>query len=333
MPSGENGDVPARTPVPPPVTLGDVLVIACPGQGSQTPGMLTPWLEHPGVGDLVGQLSEATSLDLRAHGTTSDDETIKDTAIAQPLLVAAGLTCAHAIFGDGSEADRLGGANLVAGHSVGEITAAALTGVLSAQDAMTFVALRGRGMAQAAAITPTGMSAVLGGDRDEVLTAIEAAGLTPANVNAAGQIVAAGTLEQLAVLGQPPPTRSRVIPLKVAGAFHTEHMAAAVAALTTAAASLTPHDPTIPLLTNQDGRVVANGREFVNLLVEQVSNPVRWDLCMEQMADLGVTGFLELLPAGTLGGLAKRALKGVEIVTVKSPDDIDAARSLAERHS
>ncbi len=295
--------------------------------------MLAPWLELPGLRDLVSQLGEAASTDLVAHGTTSDEDTIKDTAVAQPLLVAAGLVSLQATFGDTAGGPLLGGASLLAGHSVGEITAAAAAGVVSAPEAMSFVALRGRGMAQASAVTPTGMSAVLGGDRDTVLAAITEAGLTPANVNGAGQIVAAGTLEQLAAFGDNAPARTRVIPLKVAGAFHTEHMAPAVDALAQAAATLTPANATLPLVSNKDGEVITDGSEVLARLVSQVSNPVRWDLCMERMLDLGITGFIEVLPGGTLGGLAKRAMKGIDIVTISSPEDIDAARALAESHA
>lgn len=314
--------------------MGTVLVIACPGQGSQTPGMLAPWLELPGASELLGELAESAGTDLLAHGTTSSEETIKDTAIAQPLLVAAGLLSLQAIFGSQDPtAGPLGGASQLAGHSVGEITAAAAAGVLSATDAMSFVALRGRGMARAASLTPTGMSAVLGGERDAVIEAIEDAGLTPANVNGAGQIVAAGTMDALAAFAQAPPARTRVIPLKVAGAFHTDHMAGAVPGLQGAADHLTVHDPTVPLLSNRDGQAIEAGAAVVQRLVTQVISPVRWDLCMEAMAAAGATGFLEILPGGTLAGLAKRALKGVEIVAVKGPDDIMAARELAQRHA
>lgn len=295
--------------------------------------MLAPWLELPGLRDLVSQLGEAAATDLVAHGTTSDEDTIKDTAVAQPLLVAAGLVSLQATFGDTTGGPLLGGASLLAGHSVGEITAAAAAGVLSAPEAMSFVALRGRGMAQASAVTPTGMSAVLGGDRDTVLAAITEAGLTPANVNGAGQIVAAGTLEQLAAFRDNAPARTRVIPLKVAGAFHTEHMAPAVDALAHAATTLTPANAALPLVSNKDGEVITDGSEVLARLVNQVSNPVRWDLCMERMLDLGITGFIEVLPGGTLGGLAKRAMKGIDIVTISSPEDIDAARALAESHA
>lgn len=310
-----------------------MLAIVCPGQGSQTPGFLAPWLELPGLPELAGALSDAAATDLVTHGTTSDEETIKDTAIAQPLLVGAGILSLVALFGQGDDTGRLGGAKVVSGHSVGEITAAAAAGVLSYRDAMTFVALRGRGMAEAAAVTPTGMSAVLGGDPAEVLASIEAAGLTPANNNGAGQIVAAGTLEQLAAFAEQPPAKARVIPLKVAGAFHTTHMAPAVDQLRAAADHLNPQRANVLVASNADGAVLDDGREILDRLVNQVSNPVRWDLCMERFADLGVTGLIEVAPAGTLVGLAKRGLKGVQTLALKTPDDLDAARTMIEEHT
>lgn len=303
-----------------------MIVIACPGQGSQTPGFLAPWLELTGAREHLTALSDAAAVDLVAHGTTSDEDTIKDTALAQPLLVGAGLLALRALGGPG----RVGA---LAGHSVGEVTAAAGAGVLAEEDAMRLVALRGRAMAAASAATPTGMSAVLGGDPDEVLAAIEGHGLTPANVNGAGQVVAAGELGALAALAQEPPAKARVVPLKVAGAFHTAFMQPAVAALAAAAADLSPADATVPLVSNRDGEVVTGGREVLDRIVAQVSTPVRWDLCMERFAALGVTAVLELPPAGTLVGLAKRALKGVELLAVKTPDDLDAARTLIEEHS
>lgn len=310
-----------------------MLAIVCPGQGSQTPGFLSPWLELPGLRDLAGVLSEAAALDLVAHGTTSDEDTIKDTAVAQPLLVGAGILTLSALVGRGDDVGRLGGAQVVSGHSVGEYTAAAAAGVLSFEDAMTLVALRGRAMAEASAVRPTGMSAVLGGDPAEVLTAIQAAGLTAANANGAGQVVAAGTLEELAAFAQAPPARARVIPLKVAGAFHTVHMEPALGLLRAGADSLTPHDANVLVVSNKDGTVLTNGPEILDRLVSQVSNPVRWDLCMERFADLGVSALIELAPAGTLVGLAKRALKGVQTLALKTPDDLDAARTLIEEHA
>jgi [acyl-carrier-protein] S-malonyltransferase len=314
-----------------------VLAIVCPGQGSQTPGFLSPWLELDGVRGRLEALGEAGGLDLVAHGTVSDADTIKDTAVAQPLIVAAGLVTAGALLPDASGAaggDASLGATgaVLAGHSVGEFTATALAGVVSGAQAMSLVATRGRAMAEASAVTPTGMAAVLGGDPDEVLATIERHGLTPANVNGAGQVVAAGTLEQIEALRSDPPAKARVIPLQVAGAFHTHHMAPAVDALAAAAADVSPADPTLALLSNADGRAVTDGAEVVTRLVRQVRNPVRWDQCMATLLALGVTGLLELAPAGTLVGLAKRAMPGVETVALKTPDDLDAARALVEAH-
>ncbi len=303
-----------------------MIVIVCPGQGSQTPGFLAPWLELPGAREHLTALSDAAGVDLVAHGTTSDEETIKDTAVAQPLLVGAGLLALRALGGTA-------GVGALAGHSVGEFTATAAAGVLPEDDAMRLVALRGRAMAEASAATPTGMSAVLGGDPADVLATLERHGLTPANVNGAGQVVAAGALDALTALAADPPARARVIPLKVAGAFHTSYMQPAVDALAAAAADLSPADASLPLVSNRDGEPVTAGREVLDRLVAQVSNPVRWDLCMERFADLGVTAVIELPPAGTLVGLAKRALKGVELLAVKTPDDLDAARTLIEEHS
>ncbi|MBI4940114.1 MAG: ACP S-malonyltransferase [Actinobacteria bacterium] len=315
-----------------------MLAIVCPGQGSQTPGFLTPWLEVPGLADRLAVCSQVTGLDLVAHGTTSDAETIRDTAVAQPLIVAAGLLGLAALADPAGTADPgtatglPAGTGVVAGPSVGEITAAAATGVLTPAQALTFVRERGRAMAAASAVTPTGMSAVLGGDPDEVTAALEKHGLTPANNNGGGQVVAAGTLEQLAAFGAEPPARARVVPLQVAGAFHTHHMAPAVDTLAALAAGITPGAPSVTLLSNADGAAVADGAQALARLVAQVSNPVRWDLCTATLAGLGVTALLELPPAGTLAGLAKRALKGIEIVALKTPDDLDAARTLVANH-
>lgn len=306
---------------------GRVLAIVCPGQGSQTPGFLQPWTEVPGFTDHLRSLSEVAGTDLVAHGTTSDAETIKDTAVAQPLIVAAGLTTLRVLL-DGSPVT-----GVLAGHSVGEITAAAAAGVLSETDAMSFVRERGRGMAHAAAATPTGMAAVLGGAEDDVLATLDKHGLTPANRNGAGQIVAAGTEEQLQALQDDPPAKARVIPLKVAGAFHTEHMAPAVDALRAHAAGLSTQDPRVTLLSNKDGAAVAGGAEFLDRLVAQVAGPVRWDTAMQTMLDLGVTGLIELSPAGTLVGLAKRGMRGVAGVALKTPDDLDKARELLLEHA
>ncbi|MFF3320433.1 ACP S-malonyltransferase [Streptomyces sp. NPDC003035] len=298
-----------------------MLVLVAPGQGAQTPGFLTPWLELPGAADRLAAWSDAIGLDLVHYGTKADADEIRDTAVAQPLLVAAGLLSAAAL---GAVAP-----GAVAGHSVGEITAAAFAGVLDDTAALHLVRTRGLAMAEAAAITETGMSALLGGDPEVTVPHLEKLGLTPANVNGAGQIVAAGTLEQLAALeADKPEGVRRVVPLKVAGAFHTHHMAPAVATLEAAAKELTVADPTVRYVSNKDGQTVATGSEVVSRLVGQVANPVRWDLCMETFKALGATALIEVCPGGTLTGLAKRALPGVPTVALKTPDDLDAARTL-----
>ena len=306
-----------------------MLAIVCPGQGSQTPGFLTPWLELPAFRERLEALSDVAGLDLVAHGTTSDADTIKDTAVAQPLIVGAGLAGVPTLFAGTDPATVV---EVAAGHSVGEITAAAFAGVLADADAMAFVRERGRGMAAASAVTPTGMSAVLGGDPDDVAATLERHGLTAANANGAGQVVAAGTLEQLAALTADPPAKARVIPLQVAGAFHTVHMAPAVEALGQQASGFTTRDPSVALISNADGAVLRGGDEVLSRLVSQVSNPVRWDLCMDALAGMGVTGLIELPPAGTLVGLAKRGLKGVETLALKTPDDLEAAQRMLREH-
>jgi len=307
-----------------------VLVIVAPGQGAQTPGFLTPWLEDPVFANRFEWLSAVAGLDLVHYGTEADADTIRDTAVAQPLLVAAGLVAALELFPHPADAFRRVGA--VAGHSVGELTAAAGARAISAEQAMVLVRERGRAMAEAAAVTETSMTAVLGGDRDEVLAALEAHGLTPANDNGPGQIVAAGTVDQLEALAADPPAKARLIPLSVAGAFHTQHMAPAVGHLAKLASSVSTHDPRTRIISNRDGQVVHDGREVVARLVSQVSSPVRWDLCMDTMLDLGVTGMLEMPPAGTLTGIARRAMKGVETFALKTPDQLDDARAFCEKH-
>lgn len=274
----------------------------------------------------IASASEAVGLDLIAHGTSSDDETIKDTAIAQPLLVASAIASAREVLGDTAP-------SFYAGHSVGEIGAAALAGILTDSDAMNFVGVRSRGMAQASKAVPTGMAAVIGGVQDDVLAAIEAAGLQPANVNGGGQIVAAGALENIDKLKDNPPERTRVIPLQVAGAFHTDFMASAQPELQELADSLNPNDPTVSILSNRDGRPVENGREYVQSLVSQVTSPVRWDLCQHTLVEAGVTGLLELLPGGTLTGIARRGMKGVETFALTSADQLDQARAFVAAHA
>lgn len=306
----------------------DVLVVVAPGQGAQTPGFLTPWLDVPGVAERLEWLSLVSGVDLITHGTTSDAQTIRDTAIAQPLIVGSGLVTLLSLFPHPSAAYAAIG--VAAGHSVGEITAAVGAGVLTAEQAMVFVRERGREMAKAASLTPTGMSAVLGGEPDEVVAAAHEVGLTAANMNGAGQIVVAGTIAQLESFVAP--QGARVRPLDVAGAFHTEHMASATAKLGRIGNALSTHDPRIRLISNTDGQVIHDGRVVVRRLVQQVAQPVRWDQCMQTMTDLGVTAMIEIPPAGTLINLAKRAMPGVETLALKTPDDLPAAWRLIEKH-
>ncbi|MFI9752206.1 ACP S-malonyltransferase [Streptomyces collinus] len=309
-----------------------MLVLVAPGQGAQTPGFLTEWLDLPGVRGALEAWSDAAGIDLIRYGTEADAEEIRDTAVAQPLLVAAGLASAQLLFDD--PADLPGKVGAVAGHSVGEFTAASLAGVLPHEDALRLVRTRGLAMAEAAAVTETGMAALLGGDPDVTIAHLTKLDLTPANINGAGQIVAAGTKEQLAALEADKPEGVRkVVALKVAGAFHTHHMAPAVATLAKAAEALAPGDPKLPCVSNADGQAVAAGTEVLERLVGQVANPVRWDLCMETFKGLGVTALIELCPGGTLTGLARRALPGVKTLALKSPADLDAARELIAEQS
>ena len=301
-----------------------VLAVLAPGQGSQKPGFLIPWLTLPGAEARLRWWSALAGLDLVHLGTEADAEEIKDTAKTQPLLVAAALLVAEQL--------AMYDVALVAGHSIGELAAAAMAGVFPAETAIALAAVRGREMAAACALEQTGMCAILGGDPDEVITAIEREGLYPANRNGAGQIVAAGAEENIEKLRAQPPTGAKVIALKVAGAFHTPYMAPAEAALTAISGGVVTSSPTKILLSNRDGTAVDSGPAVLQRLVRQVTVPVRWDLCMATMADLGVTAIIELAPAGTLTGLAKRALKGIELLAVNTPDQLSSARDMIARH-
>ena len=297
-----------------------MLAFIAPGQGAQTPGMLTPWIADPAAKLLLNQWSHEIELDLVRLGTTADGDEIKDTANAQPLIVAAGLLGARA----------LGSARLaiVAGHSVGEITAAAIAGVIDDVDAMKLVRARGIEMAKAAALKPAGMAAVLGGDREVVLRAIADLGLVAANDNGGGQIVAAGDLDALAQLA---PEGARVRALAVAGAFHTSYMQPAVAPLQEIAAGIEVHPANCPVISNKDGAILQDGREILDRIVAQISNPVRWDLCMTTLASQ-VSGAIEIPPAGTLVGLLKRAIPIVETFALKSAEDVTLAKEFIVRH-
>jgi len=302
-----------------------VLAIIAPGQGSQTPGMLNSWIADPLLKELLISWSDAIGLDLVHLGTVADADQIKDTANAQPLIVATSLLGAHAL--------GIKNFTVTSGHSVGELAAAALSGAISEADALTIVRARGIEMAKAAAASPSGMSAVLGGDRAEVLAAIAALNLVAANDNGAGQIVAAGDLQALASLNENPPSGARVRALAVAGAFHTQYMQSAVEPLASLASSMATNPVLIQVISNKDGQVVTDGAEILNRIVNQIANPVRWDLCMETMKSIGITGVIELPPAGTLVGLLKRAASEIETFALKSADDLDSAREFAGRHA
>lgn len=297
-----------------------MIVIGCPGQGSQTPGFLTPWIDNSEDREFLESVSENIGVDLIQHGTVSDAETIRDTQIAQPLIVAASLLAWRALSRD-INLDAVG----VAGHSVGEFAAAAIAGVLSEAEALSLVATRGKAMAQAATEHPTSMAAVVGGIEDQVLEAISSAGLTAANRNGGGQIVAAGSIEGIEALAEQAPRGARVITLQVAGAFHTEFMASAVPVLSEATQHVVTKDPVRPLWTNADGSLVTSGTSFLNSLVSQITQPVRWDACMSSFTNAGIHGFIELLPGGALTGIAKRGMRGVPGVAITSPEDLPRA--------
>lgn len=302
-----------------------VLAILAPGQGSQKPGMLAPWLAVPGLAELADRFGEVAGLDLARLGSTADADEIKDTAVTQPLVVAAALLAATTL--------DIPPAAVTAGHSVGELAAAAIAGVVDSTTAVRTAAVRGAAMSAACALAPTSMSAVLGGDPEAILAVLAELDLVGANMNGGGQIVAAGAMDALTKLAENPPAGARIIPLPVAGAFHTRYMATAEEPLTASLAEIQPADPTRPLLTNSDGRVVTSGRGYLDLLITQITRPVRWDACMATLSRLGVTGVLELPPAGALAGLVKRDLKGVATLTLRTPDDLVKASSFLTEHS
>jgi [acyl-carrier-protein] S-malonyltransferase len=307
-----------------------MIVIVCPGQGSQTPGFFAPWLELPSFKKSIEAMQDASGVDLIKHGTTSDAETIRDTSIAQPLIVAAGVATMSALL-NGKTLKELGIAG-ISGHSVGEITAAVGAGIFDAETGIGFVNTRGQAMAKAAALEPTSMAAIIGGEQSEIEVKLAALDLEPANYNGAGQIVAAGQAQKISDLQADPPAGARVIPLQVAGAFHTRFMQPAVQVLSDYSKGISANDPELTLWSNQQGQVVTSGHDFIQLMVSQISSPVRWDYCMKAMLDAGVSAMIELSPAGTLVGLAKRAMPGVETLAVKTPENLEQALSLIDKH-
>lgn len=291
--------------------------LLCPGQGTQRSGMLEPWLEQR---ELIDRMSAVAGLDLVEYGCNADDATVTDTAIAQPLIVAVGILSNIALGAPAVDA--------VAGHSVGEITALQIAGVITAEQAVRLAAVRGQAMSDAAAQVQTSMSAVIGGERTEVEAAIAASGAVLANINSAQQVVAAGTAEQLARLAENPPTRARVIPLTVAGAFHTQFMAPAVELVRAEIAQIQPSDPLCTVISNRDGAELRDGAEALSRIVTQITSPVHWDLCQATLSS--AKALVEVAPGGVLVGLAKRELRGVPAVAITNPDDIPAAHTLLE---
>jgi len=300
-----------------------MIALLCPGQGSQKPGFMSAWLEIPEYRSNIEILSDVIKMDLIKHGTESDEATIRDTAIAQPLIVAASIASANLLAKNFSA---------VAGHSVGEVPAGYLAGILSQEQAISLVDVRAKAMAKAAtAAEKTGMAAILGGDQDAVVERLTSLGLSAANYNGAGQIVAAGAASGIEALVANPVEGTKVIPLAVAGAFHTQYMNPAVAELEVFAKSLEISEPTKTIWSNQAGQEIKTSEKFIQLLVGQIANSVRWDLCMSSMVAAGVTGVIEVSPAGTLAGLAKRGMPDVEIIALKTPADIETANSLMAR--
>jgi [acyl-carrier-protein] S-malonyltransferase len=299
-----------------------LIVLTCPGQGAQTPGFLVPWLELAPFRQEIEKYSEILEMDLIHFGTEADAETIKDTKIAQPLIVAASMA-SHALLVEALNDDSLFAG--VAGHSVGEIAAAKIAGVLNIEAALKFVNARGQQMARAATLEASSMAAVVGGEQEIVIDHLSNMGLFAANYNGKGQIVAAGSSSKIQELIATPPPGTRGVGLAVAGAFHTSFMETAKVELGSLASSIRTENPKLLLWSNSDGAKVDSGDKFLELLINQVSNPVRWDLTMESMVSYGVTAVIELLPGGTLTGIAKRAMPGVATMALKSPEDIEKA--------
>ena len=287
--------------------------------------MLAPWLELPGAADQIAAWSQISGLDLAKLGTTATADEITDTAVTQPLVVAATLLANAELVKRRVLAHTK---TVVAGHSIGEIAAYAIAGVISADDAVKLAAVRGAEMAKACAAEPTGMAAVLGGDEAEVLARLEALDLIPANRNAVGQIVAAGAVAALEKLAEDPPAKARVRQLATAGAFHTHYMASALDGYAAAAAGVATAEPTTTLLSNADGRPVSSAADAMEKLVAQLTRPVRWDLCNAYLAQADVTAIVEFPPAGALTGIAKRELRGVATHAVNTPADLDGLAEL-----
>ena len=307
-----------------------MIALTCPGQGAQTPGFLGPWLEIESFKTEIDKYSLILDMDLIHFGTKAEADQIKDTRIAQPLIVAASMASHAVLIKALGEDAKIAG---VAGHSVGEIAAAKIAGVLDTEAALNLVKTRGEQMAQAASLEESSMAAVVGGEQDSVLEHLSKLGLFAANYNGKGQIVAAGSSSKISELIETPPAGSRVVGLAVAGAFHTSFMETAKVTLTSLASSIRCENPKLLIWSNSDGSRVDSGDKFLELLINQVSKPVRWDKTMESMVSTGVSAAIELLPGGTLTGIAKRAMPGVNTLALKSPEDIEKAVALVREQA
>jgi [acyl-carrier-protein] S-malonyltransferase len=299
-----------------------------PGQGSQTSGMYSPWITDQTNNEIVKKYSDLIDLDLFHYGTVASQPEITATNIAQPLLTALAFMSFNRLNIKSNE-------NIIySGHSVGEFSAACLAGFYSDETAMKLVSVRGKAMAEAAASnSATGMSAVLGGDKAEIIKHIEQFDLVPANVNSSGQIVASGLLTNLEKLSANPPASTKVRKLDVAGAFHSQFMKSAESELEDEFAQVELTKPTCSFISNKDGQTITESTQLKSRLISQITSPVRWDLCQAKMVELGVTGMLELAPAGVLTGIAKREMPGVELFAIKSPEDIDTAQAFINKHA
>jgi [acyl-carrier-protein] S-malonyltransferase len=299
-----------------------------PGQGSQTSGLYSSWITDEATKKIVKKYSELIDLDLVHYGTVASQSEITATNIAQPLLTALAFMTFGKLKIESNESI------IYSGHSVGEFSAACLAGFYSKKTAMKLVSVRGKAMAEAAASnSATGMSAVLGGDKAEVIKHIEQFDLVPANVNSNGQIVASGLLTNLEKLSANPPASTKVRKLEVAGAFHSQFMKSAESELEKEFTQVELTKPTCSFISNRDGQIITDSTDLKNRLISQITSPVRWDLCQAKMVEQGVTGMLELAPGGVLNGIAKREMPGVELFAIKSPEDIDTAQAFIDKHA
>ncbi len=306
-----------------------MLALVAPGQGSQSVGMLAPWVADSQTKDLVESWSELISVDLLKLGQLGTAEEIKSTDIAQLLIFITSYLSSLALDLRNAKDSSI----VYAGHSVGEFAAYSLAGTFEVDQALRLVAKRGQAMLSATKVfSKTGMSAVLGGNKEEVLSYLREFDLIPANINSNGQIIAAGSLENLERLSSSPLEGTRIRPLEVSAAFHTKFMEPAVSQFTEIFKTLSVNSPRQIVLSNKNGERLSKPTDIMENLIQQVISPVRWDLCQAKMVELGVTGMLELAPGGTLCGIAKKEIPNVETFAIKSPEDIQGANDFIRKH-